>query len=265
MPTQKKNKYESIFILHVYGIRSSEKKGFRIDKDAMERVGRAEPGFGIFESETGIFDSLALAEKAIRRQVKNKKECKDIYGFLIDEVPKNGSFYRSDRLSARRYLKDGKLWQKCEVSGIRYFDGKSQDLGDTGFYGRDLKAIPFKEGDIVEIASRDFVQLGIIWSLPPSIEYMEPIWERHKVRCKGDIRYSRIHPDDTDDSYSIVYYNVAEDGEIGYGHFHPAVVDVLPPSFPVPKKFSAELRRRLKMLNEECEAYAKEHKDDIPF
>lgn len=265
MSAQKKKKYESVFILHVYEFRESEKKGFRIDKDAMERAGWAEPGFDIFESETGIFDSLVLAEKAIRKQVRNKKEYKDIYGFLVDEVPKNGTYYRGDRLAVRRYLKDGKLWQKSEVSGIRYFNNKSQDLGDTGFYGRDLKTIPFKEGDIVEIANRDFVQLGIIWSLPPSIEYMKPIWERHKVRCKGDIRYSRIHPDDTDDAYSVVYYNVDKDGEIGYGHFHPTVVDVLPPSCPVPKKFAAELRRRLKMLNDECEAYAKEHGDDIPF
>ena len=252
--------YKSVFILRVYKFDQCEKPAYRIDKEEIERNGYAEPGLNVFESENGIYLTLAGAEKAIKKLAKDKGN--GIYSFLIEEKPVGGTFFTRDTLSRRRYLKNGKLWQKCEVSGIRYFNGKDIDLGETGFYGRDLKTIPFKEGDIVEIAHNDFVQLAIIWSLPPSIEYMKPIWERHRIRGK---KFSRIHPDDSDDAYTIAYYDVGKDGEIGYGHSHPAVVDVLPPSLPVPRKIAAELRRRLKMLQDECEQYAKEHEDDLPF
>ena len=250
--------YKSVFILRVFKFSSCEKPAYRIDKENIERNGCAEPGFGIFESENVIYLTLAEAEKHIKKLAKDK----DIYSFLVEEKPLGGTFYTGDTLSRRRYLKDGSLWQKCEVSGIRYFNGKDVDLGNTGFYGRDPKTIPFKEGDVVEVANRDFVQLAIIWNLPPSIEYMKPIWERHRIRGK---KFSRIHPDDSDDAYTVANYDVEKDGEIGYGHFHPAVVDVLPPSLPVPRKIAAELRRRLKMLQDECEQYEKEHGEDLPF
>ncbi|MBR5412167.1 MAG: hypothetical protein IK114_03865 [Fibrobacter sp.] len=250
--------YKSVFILRVYKFDQCEKPAYRIDKEEIERNGYAKPGFGIFESENGIYLTLAEAEKNIKKLAKDK----DVYSFLVEEKPLGGIFYTCDALSRRRYLKNGKLWQKCEVSGIRYFNGKNVDLGDTGFYGRDPKTIPFKEGDIVEVASRDFVQLAIVWNLPPSIEYMKPIWERHRIRGK---KFSQIHPDDSDDAYTIVYYDVHKDGEIGYGHSHPAVVNVLPPALPVPRKIAAELRRRLKMLQDECEQYVKEHGEDLPF
>ena len=250
--------YKRVFILHVYKFSLCEKPAYRIDKEKIERFGYTKPGFGIFKSEMGIFESLAQAEKHIRKHANDQ----DIYSFLVEEKPLGGTFYAGDTLSRRRYLKNGKLWQKCEVSGIRNFNGKNIELGNTGFFGRDLKTIPFKEGDIVEVAYSNFVQIVIIWSLPPSIEYMKPIWERHRIRGK---KFSRIHPDESDDAYTIAYYDVEKDGEIGYGHFHPAVVDVLPPSFPVPKKFAAELRRRLKMLQDECKQYEKEHKKDNPI
>ena len=251
--------YKSIFILHIYAFSIFDAKPkYSIDKDEIERKGYAGPGFGIYELETGIFETLAQAEKQIRKLANGD----DIYSFLIEEKPVGGTFYTGDALSRRRYLRDGKLWQKCEVSGIRRFNGKNVDLGDTGFYGRDLKTIPFKEGDIVEIVGQDFVRLAIIWNLPPSVEYMKPIWERHQSRGK---EFSFIHPDDSDDAYTVVYYNVGSDGEIGYGHTHPAVVDVLPPSLPVPRKIAVELRNHLKMLHDECGQYKSECGNDIPF
>ncbi len=250
--------YKSAFILRVFKFSSCEKPAYRMDKEEIERNGYAKPGFGIFESENGIYLTLAEAEKHIKKLAKDK----DIYSFLVEEKPLGGTFYTGDTLSRRRYLKDGSLWQKCEVSGIRYFNGKDVDLGNTGFYGRDPKTIPFKEGDVVEVANRDFVQLAIIWNLPPSIEYMKPIWERHRIRGK---KFSRIHPDDSDDAYTVANYDVEKNGEIGYGHFHPAVVDVLPPSLTVPRKIAAELSCRLKMLQDECKQYEKEHGEDLPF
>lgn len=185
-------KYKSLFILHVYKFEPCKKPAYRIDKEDVKQKGYAEPGFGIYELETGIFETLAQAEKQIRKLANGN----DIYGFLIEEKPVGGTFYTGDALSRRRYLRDGKLWQKCEVSGIRRFNGKN---------------------------------------------------------------------DESDDAYTVAYYNVSKDGEIGYGHTHPAVVNVLPPSFPVPRKFATELRRRLKMSQDECEQYENEYGNDIPF
>lgn len=252
--------YKSVFILRVFMHGSYGKPAYYVDKDEIDQLGHAEPGFKIYESENGIYLTLAEAEKKVKKLAKDKNN--DVYSFLIEEKPLGGTFYTRDALSRRRYLKNGKLWQKCEVSGIRYFNGKDCDLGETGFYGRDLKTIPFKEGDIVEVAFHDFVQLAIIWNLPSSIEYMKPIWERHRIRGK---KFSRIHPDDSDDAYTIVYYDVHKDGEIGYDHTHPAVVDVLPTSLPIPRKIAAELRRGLKILQDECEQYENEYGNDIPF
>ena len=251
--------YKSVFILHIYAFSIFDAKPkYSIDKDEIERKGYAGPGFGIYELETGIFETLAQAEKQIRKLANGD----DIYSFLIEEKPVGGTFYTGNALSRRRYLRDGKLWQKCEVSGIRRFNGKNVDLGDTGFYGRDLKTIPFKEGDIVEIVGQDFVRLAIIWSLPPSLERMKEIWAQHKSAFGKKLR---IHPDQSDDAYTVAYYNVEKDDEIGYGHTHPAVVDVLPPSLPVPRKIAVELRNHLKMLQDECGQYKSECGNDIPF
>jgi len=251
-------KYKSLFILHVYKFEPCKKPAYRIDKEDVEQKGYAEPGFNIFESDTGFFESLVLAEKQIQKHTKEV----DTYGFIVEEKPMGGMFYAGDALSRRRYLKNGKLWQECDVSGIRYFNGKHTDLGNTEFHGRDLKAIPFKEGDIVEIAGLDFVRLAIIWSLPPSLERMKEIWAQHKSAFGKKLR---IHPDQSDDTYTVAYYNVEKDGEIGYGHTYPAVVDVLPPSLPVPRKIATELRTRLKMLQDESEQDKNEYGNDIPF
>lgn len=255
---QSKKNYKSVFILRVFKYNFSDKPVYSIDEEEIERFGYAEPGFGIYELENAICETLAEVERRIKSIAKKNN---GIYSFLVEEKPLGGTFRLGDSLSRRRYLQNGKLWQKSEVSGIRYFNGKDVDLGDTGFYGRDLKTIPFKEGDFVEIAGYDFVQLGIIWKMPPSIKYMTLIWERQKERCKEDRFWLSVHPDDTDDSYSVVYYDVQKDGEIGYGHTHPAVVDVLPTSLPVPKKMAAELRRRVKMQEEEYKRYWKEREE----
>ena len=124
------------------------------------------------------------------------------------------------------------------------------------FFGRDLKTIPFKEGDIVEIAYNDFAELAVIWDLPATKEEMKAVWKRYQKHC-GE-KFPRIHPDDTDDGYTTVEYSVAKDGEIGFGHSHPAVVDVMPPSLPVPKKYAQQLRKCLKTLQKEEDDYLRE-------
>ena len=251
MPRQKKN-YKSIFILHVYQYNPFDMPGYRISKEKIKRKGNAKPGFDIHELEMGFFESLEQAERQIKKLSKDDNQF--IYGFLVEEMPMGGTIYTRDALSRRRYLKNGKLWQKSAASEVRYFNGKFVELSDTGFYGRDLKKIPFKKGDIVEVADRDFVQLAIIWNLPPSVEKMKEIWNRNNAFRKKMAPY----PDESEDVYTTVYYMVGRDGEIDFDIMNFAVVDVLPTSLSVPRKVAAELRRSLKTAQDKCG-------DDIPF
>jgi len=252
-------KYKSIFILRVYQYDPFDIPKYRINKEKIKRQGSAKPGFVIHESEMGIFESLAQAERQIKKLSKIDNQF--IYSFLVEEMPMGGTFYTGDALSRRRYLKDGKLWQKSAASEIRHFNGDIVELGDTGFYGRDLKEIPFKEGDIVEVADRDFVQLAIIWKLPPSIERMEEIWKRNSAFRKKMAPY----PDESEDVYTTVFYKVDKNGEIDPDIINFAVVDVLPTSLPVSRKVAAELRRSLKTIQEKCGQYENECGSDIPF
>ena len=243
-------KYKSVFILHVYQYDFFDAARYRIDKNTIKRKGYAMPGCDIFESERGIFESLSQAEKVIKRLAKT--EVSYIYSFLVEEKPVGGMFYGRDAISRRRYMKDGTLWQKCDVSDIRCFSEKYIDLGETGFYGRDPKTIPFKEGDIVEVAGHDFVQLAIIWKQPPSIEQMKNIWEMIGISKK-----TGLYPNESEDAYTTVSYNVDKNGEINYDIMRYATVDVLPTDLPVSRKIAADLRRSLKK--------AQADGDEIPF
>lgn len=252
MKKQSKPKFKSIFVLHVYKYSWYEDKlAYHIDKDELERKGGASPGVDIWESDVGCFQTLHAAEKRIKKMVGENQE--QLYSFLVEEKPQDCMIRKGDYLSVRRYLKDGSLWQESKVSTIREYDGKNCELGDTCFYGRDLRTIPFKEGDIVEIARKDFVELGIIWDLPATKKRMKRIWSRYIKQLGSDIAW--VHPDDTDDGYTIVDYSLGKDGKIGFGHSHPAVVDVLPPSLPVPKKFAQQLRKCLRTLKKEEAVY----------
>jgi hypothetical protein len=254
-----KKKYKSIFILYVYQHDPFDTPKYRISKEKIKWKGDAKPGFNICESDMGIFESLEQAEKAIKRIAKNDNQF--LYSFLVEEMPVGGTFYTGQALSRRRYLKDGKLWQKSAASEIRHFNGDIVELGDTGFYGRDLENIPFKEGDVVEVADRDFVHLAIIWKLPPSIERMREIWKGNKAFRQKMAPY----PDESEDVYTTVFYTVGKNGEIIPDIMNFAVVDVLPASLPVPRRTAAELRRRLKKIKDDCERYWIDHPGDIPF
>ncbi len=259
MTKQSKPKFKSMFILHVYEYRGyDDKPAYCIDDEEVERYGSASPGIDIWESEVGYFQTLRAAENRIKKISGENRE--DLYTFVIEEKPQECMIHIGDYLTIRRYLKDGSLWQVSNVSSIRHYDGKDYEMGDTGFYGRDLRTIPLKEGDIVEIARKDFVELGIIWDLPATKKQMKKIWSRYIKRVGPDIAW--IHPDDTDDGYTIVDYSVGKDGKIGFGHSHPAVVDVMPPSLPVPKKFAERLRKCLNTLKKEEAVYILEREKE---
>ena len=88
---------------------------------------------------------------------------------------------------------------------------------------------------------------------------MKKNWDRYKAQApyEKDFFPADSHPDDADDSYIVLDYWMTKDGKICPGHSHPATVNVLPPSLPVPRKIAAELRRMLKECQRFC--YLKSH------
>lgn len=91
------------------------------------------------------------------------------------------------------------------------------------------KTAKFKEGDFVEIASDDYAELGIVQGF-----------------------------DNADCSYTVVTYNLDENAPSEFCDRFVNATYVLPPSFPVQKKYAAALRRGLKQAE-------KESIDDLPF
>ena len=91
------------------------------------------------------------------------------------------------------------------------------------------KSAKFKEGDSVEIAYDGYAELGVVQGF-----------------------------DNADCSYTVVTYNLDENAPSEFcGRFGNAAY-VLPPSFPVQKKYAVALRRGLKQAK-------KESADDLPF
>ena len=87
----------------------------------------------------------------------------------------------------------------------------------------------FKEGDFVEIAYDDYAELGIVQDF-----------------------------DNADCSYTVVACNIDEKGHTEYCTRLCDTAYVLPPSFPVQKKYAATLRLGLKQAK-------KNSADELPF
>jgi hypothetical protein len=147
---------------------------------------------------------LLDAENNINKIVRRKRD--DVYGFVIKEMPRDCVVNVYAPLSIRRYLKDGSLW----CTG-----------GD--------KTAKFKEGDFVEIAYDDYVELGIVQGF-----------------------------DNADCSYTVVTYNLDENAPSEFCGCFGNAAYVLPPSFPVQKKYAVALRRGLRLAK-------KNSADELPF
>ncbi len=242
------NGSKSIFILKAYTDKPFlDGPSYEPDKNTNDKVISLK--FPIGTLFTTYSSSLAAAEEQIQEFVKSGTE--DIYGFLIEERPLDFNCHSGDILSRRRYLKDGTLWQKREFSGV-WGTGPSSGNYVAGnlFYGRPSAAIPFKVGDLVEVCYEDYVELAIVGALPYSLEEYEQMGLPEVAIYQNLDGNLRIGFDDGYDDVYLVFmcYKINKKGKYSYqyDHNHPAVVDVLPPSQPVPPKFAKKLREGLK-------------------
>ena len=139
---------KNIFILRVLRYLNTKKQSYKIDKDDFLFYPAIGPGFWMRNAEIGFFQTLADAEKEIRKVVKKNKG--DLYGFFVSEKPQNKLEDPYSFIMCRRYLGDGTLWLETR----------------TPFKGRPPETIRFKEGDIVEFEQHGRVRLGIVWATP---------------------------------------------------------------------------------------------------
>lgn len=193
---------KSIFVLEVYEFAPGESHTYQVYKERCYRC--AGPCALTWQTKVGFFETLRDAENNIKKIVRRKRD--DVYGFVIKEMPRNCLVNTYAPLSIRRYLNDGSLW----CTG-----------GD--------KTAKFKEGDLVEIAYDDYVELGIVQGF-----------------------------DDTAGSYTVVACNIDEKGRTEFCTRLCDATCVLPPSFPVQKKYATALRRGLKQAK-------KNSADELPF
>lgn len=193
---------KSIFVLEVYEFAPGESHTYQVYKERCCQC--AGPCFLTWKRGVGYFETLRDAEKCIKKIVRRKRD--DVYGFVIKEMLRDCLVYTYASLSIRRYLKDGSLW--CTGSD---------------------KTAKFKEGDLVEIAYDDYVELGIVQGF-----------------------------DNADCSYTVVTYNLDENAPSEFCTRLCDATCVLPPSFPVQKKYAAALRRGLKQAK-------KNSADELPF
>lgn len=157
MPQQSENN-TNLFVLRVFRYMISKKESFSIDKDELAFYPSVCPCFHLMEGEVGYYQSLADAEKSIRKIVKNKSN--DAYGFLVTELPLGSLMHSTDYVSCWRYLEDGSLWLKSE--GPSNLPRQLRVCNKEPYKGRDPKTIRFKQGDIVEIPRNDYAQLAIV-------------------------------------------------------------------------------------------------------
>ena len=248
-----REKFKSIYELQLYEIISPSKTKYRLNDDERREYYNGMPGFSILGTDIGYFETLAKAEKRIRQIAAENR--RGLYGFVVREKALGYVVSGMNNVSVRRYLKDGTLWQACTTSGIIFCDRKNMELGDSGFYGRDPKTIRFKEGDIVEIAYEEFVELAIVWQTPATKEQMKPVW--NAIRKEG-VKKPYGSPGILDDHYVVAVFNPYEEKVFRLKTDEPATVNVLPPSHPVPRTLAAKLRKVLEQVK-------KEEKDFIPF
>lgn len=253
--------FKTIYKLQVYEIVGLSTPKYRLDEDGRPKDYRNKPGFCIFGTDAGYFETLAEAEKHIKRIAAQGDW--DLYGFVVSERPLGHIISGMRDISTRRYLKDGTLWQVSSTSGVCRCDGKNMELGDTGFYGRDPETIRFKEGDIVEIVNDEFVELAIVWQTPATKEQMKPIWDA-LGGATGE-KFPDNYPDILDDRYVVAILNPLDADVFCIRTHMPPTVDVLPPSQPVSKTLAAKLRKALRQTKkEECpENYVPKAEDFI--
>ena len=165
----------------------------------------------------------------------------DVYCSWITQIPSGAREY--EHTAEWFYDKDGNL--------LDYSAQKSRGDHDDieyCFFGRPAHRQRFREGDIVEVISRDEVSLALLCHTVPDVEWC---WKYYK-RVMSNDRYYGL--DDTDEAVYIL------DGPSHGCHSHPSPLQLMKPRFPIPPEIEAEMKTWKERADKEEEEYLRNRK-----
>ena len=161
----------------------------------------------------GYYTDLETALNIIRpNNLTDDYEESHVYAYLIKEVGLNGRGFGEDWVSVRTYSPAGELIDQClhDYNQINSFEG------------RDVNAIRFQEGDIVEALLGDIIITGIVAALPPTPET------------------KKFELDAMDDAYLVLSNYEGQDA-----HYHVPPTHVFPITYEVEEKKKEHLHAQL--------------------
>ncbi len=190
------------------------------------------PEFKTFTSEY-YFHTFEDAENFIREIISDETDAyADTYAFIITQLAV-GEKHWSPRGASWLYDYKGNLIDYCITTC-------EEDPYKSAFFGRSAERMRFKKGDIVEVLSRDSVNLAVVAADGPSVEWFWGLYNRSKDKCGG------YFADASDDCYYII------DGP-GYAfHSHAPALSLMKPRFPIPEDVRDFFRHCLDKAEEEC-------------
>ena len=193
---------------------------------------------------------LFLSFEEARKYIRDHKD-ETVYCSIIRQIPVG----EGENEYAAEWLcdSDGNLLDYTTTH--TYGDG-----GEASFFGRPETRQRFKEGEIVEVRWGDEIQLAVLYSDVPDVEWCWGVYQRCLQR----------HPDipyilDCSDDCTIVV-----DGPSYLYHSHICPLSLMKLRFPIPDDIRKELETWYEMVKKETgeekdphESYPRMKKDDM--
>ena len=171
----------------------------------------------------------------------NENKCEDTYCSWVIQLP-----------VGERENEHGAVWL-FDKDGVMIDYTTTYTFGDgveAHFYGRPTSRQRFKNGDIVEVVSREHVKLAVLSSGVPEIGHCWKVYNRCMERWgeDGSMCYYLDYSDDTE---------IIIDGPSYRFHEHVSPLNLLAPRFSIPDEIREEMGTWLERAEKEDEKHPK--------
>lgn len=178
------------------------------------------------------FHTFKDAENFIREIISDKTNAyADTYAFVITQLPAGWTCW-CNRGASWLYDHKGKLVDCCITTC-------EDDPYKSAFFGRSAERMRFKKGDLVEVITRDSVNLAVVADEGPSVEWFWRLYNRTKDDRGG------YFADESDDCYYII------DGPGFAYHSHVSPVALMKPRYEIPNDVKAFFEHCLEVSDQE--------------
>lgn len=222
------------------------------------------PTFDLSHSTVGFCHTLENAEDLIKDVIDyDEKLSVEPYCFYVKEYPVGkfiGHVWEEYAVSMRLYDSSGRMLDRTYCSGMQRDFRTPYGV----FRGRDVSAIRFKEGEIVEVRDKDEVHLAVIASANMTIERCWELRERWEKKYRGSEKDSMTtlvdeslseedYPIDSSDDQSPVI-----DGPSYDTHEHIHTLNIMPLRYPLSDKLRKRYKGYYEAMLEENEKFRQE-------